>query len=207
MTIGEILKNARVDKKYSIAHLEGLTKIKRSFIEAIEEENWSVLPPFPTVLGFVKSVAGALEVDEKTAVAVLKRDYTPKKLVISPKPDIGSKFVWSPKITFMIGVGLVLLVVFGYLGFQYYRFTSPPKLSVDSPKEAQAVSGNSVLVFGTTDIDSKLTVNNQPVLVDDNGKFSVSINIVPETKEVVIKAISRSGKETVVSRTIKIQSN
>lgn len=199
------MKNARVDKKYSFAHLEGLTKIRRSFIEAIEEENWSALPPFPTVLGFVKSIAGALEIDEKATVAVLKRDYIPKKLSISPKPDVTSKFVWSPKITFAVGVIAVLVVMFGYLGFQYYRFVSPPNLKVESPRQSQEIKGNSVLVFGTTDADSKITVNNQPVLVDDNGKFSVSIDIVPETKQIVIKAISRSGKETTVSRTIKIQ--
>lgn len=199
------MKNARVDKKYSFAHLEGLTKIRRSFIEAIEEENWSALPPFPTVLGFVKSIAGALEIDEKATVAVLKRDYIPKKLSISPKPDVTSKFVWSPKITFAVGVIVVLVVMFGYLGFQYYRFVSPPNLKVESPRQSQEIKGNSVLVFGTTDADSKITVNNQPVLVDDNGKFSVSIDIVPETKQIVIKAISRSGKETTVSRTIKIQ--
>lgn len=199
------MKNARVDKKYSFAHLEGLTKIRRSFIEAIEEENWSALPPFPTVLGFVKSIAGALEIDEKATVAVLKRDYIPKKLSISPKPDVTSKFVWSPKITFAVGVIAVLVVMFGYLGFQYYRFVSPPNLKVESPRQSQEIKGNSVLVFGTTDADSKITVNNQPVLVDDNGKFSVSIDIVPETKQIVIKAISRSGKETIVSRTIKIQ--
>ena len=35
-TIGEILKNARVNKKYSLAHVEGLTKIKKDFIDAIE---------------------------------------------------------------------------------------------------------------------------------------------------------------------------
>lgn len=201
------MKNARVDKKYSFAHLEGMTKIKKSFIQAIEEENWSVLPPFPTVLGFVKSIAGALEIDEKATVAVLKRDYIPKKLFISPKPDVTSKFVWSPKLTFAVGVIAVLLVMFGYLGFQYYRFVSPPNLKVESPKESQEIKGNSVLVFGTTDADSKITVNNQPVLVDENGKFSVSIDIVPETKQIVIKAISRSGKETTVSRKITVQSN
>ena len=70
-TIGEILKDARVGKKYSLEHLERVTKIKSEFIDSIEEEKWEELPPFPTVLGFVKNLAMALDVDEKMAAALL----------------------------------------------------------------------------------------------------------------------------------------
>lgn len=204
-TIGEILKNARVNKKYSLAHVEGLTKIKSSFIDAIEKHRWDKLPPFPTVLGFVKSLSAALEVDQSMAVAVLKRDYPPKKLNINPKPDVSSRFTWSPKLTFAIGVGAILLVVLGYLALQYSHFISSPDLTIESPKEGQVINGNSVLVFGTTEADAKIVVNNQPVLVDSDGKFSVSIGVTKETNEVTIKAISRSGKETTVSRKIEVQ--
>jgi cytoskeletal protein RodZ len=204
-TIGQILKDARVKKKYSLKKLGDITKIRSEFIESVEKGKWESLPPFPTVLGFVKSVSAPLDIDEKMAVAVLKRDYPPKKLNINPKPDISSKFVWSPKLTFSIGIALAALLIFGYLGFQYFRFISPPRLSVESPKESQIVSGNSVLVFGSTEGDAKITVNNQPVLVSEDGKFSVSIGVAPETHEIVIKAISRSGKETIMRRTITVR--
>jgi cytoskeletal protein RodZ len=203
-TIGQILKDARISKSYSLVHLEGITKIKSGFIDLIEKEKWDGLPPFPTVLGFVKSLSTTLNVDSKMAVAVLKRDYPPKKLKITPKPDLGSKFTWSPKFTFIVGVSAVLFVILGYFLFQYIHFVSPPDLSVDSPKENQVVVGDSVTVFGSTDSDAKITVNDQPVIVSTDGKFSVSLEIAEETKEVVIKASSRSGKTTIVSRKIQI---
>ncbi|HKB88209.1 MAG TPA: helix-turn-helix domain-containing protein [Patescibacteria group bacterium] len=204
-TIGQIIKSARVTKSYSQIHVEGMTKIKSNFIDSIEKENWDELPPFPTVLGFVKSISMALEVDPKLAVAVLKRDYPPKKLSIVPKPDVSRKFVWSPKLTFVLGVSLVLISLFGYLGFQYVRFTSPPSLTVESPKENQTVSGSSVVVFGTTDSDAKIVINNQPITVNDDGKFSYTIEVTKETKEVTIVASSRSGKVTIISRKIKVE--
>lgn len=200
--IGQLLKEARDQKGYSLIKLENITKIKLSFIELIEKEEWDKLPAFPTVLGFVKNIAAALGMDEKMAVAVLKRDYPPKKLNINPKPDISSKFLWSPKITFIIGVSAIVVLFFGYLIFQYVRFISPPRLNVESPKQGQTISGNNVLVFGSTDVDSKLMINNQPVLIDDDGKFSVTLNVVPETKEIDIVATSRSGKMTEVKRNI-----
>lgn len=204
-TIGQIIKEARVGKKLSLARVEEITKIKSSFVDSIEKERWEKLPAFPTVLGFVKSIAGSLGIDEKTAVAVLKRDYPPKKLIINPKPDVVPKFVWSPKLTFIVGVGAALAVIFGYLIFQYIHFISPPNLSVESPKEGQVIDGDSVMVFGSTEADSKITVNNQPILVDEDGKFSVTLEITKDTNEVIVKSISRSGKETVISRKIKVE--
>lgn len=205
-TIGQILKNARVTKKYSLMNVEEMTKIKSGFIDSIEKENWESLPQFPTVLGFVKSISSSLNIDPKMAVAILKRDYPPKKLRITPKPDVSRKFVWSPKLTFALGVSVILLTLLGYLAFQYIHFISPPRLNIDSPKEAQVVTGSSVIVFGSTDSDVKITVNNQPVMVSDDGKFSVSLDVVKDTKEVVVTASSRSGKASTVIRKITVES-
>lgn len=204
-TIGQIIKSARVKKKLSFRKLEEATKIRASFIKSIEEEKWNALPTFTTILGFVKSISTVLRIDQHMVIAVLKRDYPPKKLNINPKPDAFSRFTWSPKLTFAIGVVAVILIVLGYIGFQYFKFISPPGLTVDSPKENQIVDGNSVLVFGSTDSDVKIEVNNQPVLVDADGKFSVNLGVVSATKEIDIKAISRSGKERVISRKITVQ--
>jgi len=93
----------------------------------------------------------------------------------------------------------------GYLGFQYKRFISPPFLRVDSPQENQQVVGESVLVFGSTDYDAKIVVNDQPVIVDQDGKFSVNLKVSRDTKEVDIIATSRSGKMTEVKRNIEVQ--
>jgi len=201
-TIGQIINTARVNKNISIKKLEDVTKIKALFIESIEKEKWNSLPTFSTILGFVKTLASTLGIDPKMAVAILKRDYPPKKLNINPKPDVSSKFTWQPKFTFAIGIGVVVLIILGYLGFQYKRFISPPSLTVDSPKENQTVTGNSVLVFGSTDSDVKITVDNQPVLVGDDGKFSTSIEITSATSEIDIVATSRSGKINEVKRKI-----
>lgn len=205
--IGQVIEFARRDKKLSYQKLEETTKIRSSFVEAIEKEEWHKLPPFPTVLGFVKSLSSALDIDEKMTIAVLKRDYPPKKLNINPKPDISSKPSWNPKLTFILGVGLVAVAILGYLIFQYAKFTSSPRVSLTSPVEGQVVNGDTVLVFGTTDTDVKVTVDNEPVLVDEEGKFSTNIGISQDTTKIVVKATSRSGKETVIERKILVQSN
>jgi hypothetical protein len=104
-----------------------------------------------------------------------------------------------------LGISLVILSILGYLTFQYIRFISPPPVTVESPIEGQIVTGNSLMVFGTTESDAKITVDNQPVLVNDDGKFSTTIGVTPETSQIVIIASSRSGKERTISRKITVQ--
>jgi len=203
-TIGEILKKERLSKKYSLRKIEELTKIKKEFIDDIENCRWNRLPEYSTVLGFVKSLSQYLEIDERKAVAVLKRDYPPKKQdQMNPKPDIVNKFNWSPKLTFWFGFIFTFLLVILYLLFQYKKFVSPPNLVVDLPEENQTILQNKVRVLGKTDSDAVITVNNQPVLISNDGDFEVKLQITSETNEIFIKAVSRSGKETVIRRNIK----
>lgn len=203
-SVGSLLKKARLKKKLSREGLARATKIKIEFIEAVETETWQFLPEFPVVYGFVRNLASFLKIDEKHALALLKRDYPPKVLPISPKPEIAQKFVWGPKATFLTGVVLVSLMIFGYLGFQYFKFTSPPPLSLEIPVENQETSERSLKVKGATDPEVVVRVNNQPALVKENGEFETEIEIFEGTTEVEVKAVSRSGKETVVIRRIKV---
>jgi len=195
-TIGQILKEARVKKNISLIKLENLTKIKRDFILKLEKDDWDNLPEFPVVSGFVKNLANALGVSSDTANAVLKRDYPPKKLAINPKPDIGGKFVWSPKLTFAIGIGILLVSVLGYLGIEYTKFIKSPELIINNPVENQQVLQTKVKIEGKTTTDAILTVNNQPIILDQDGKFVTEIEVTKDTKELIFVAISRSGKKT-----------
>ena len=195
-TIGQILKEARMKKGVSLVKLENLTKIKREFISKIENNDWDNLPEFPVVSGFVKNIANAVNVSISKANAILRRDYPPKKLSINPTPDVGSKFVWSPKLTFVVGISFLLILVLGYLGFEYLKFVKPPELIVISPKENEQILQNKVKIEGKTTTDAIVTVNNQPIILDINGKCSTDLEITKETEELKFKATSRSGKVT-----------
>lgn len=202
-TIGERLKEARSRKKYSIEKLEKETKIKGEFIRAVENEEWEKLPDFPVVQGFVKSIAQAVKMDEKGAAALLRRDYPPKELQVNPEPDVSDKFTWSPKMTFFVGVALVVIALLSYLGYEYYQFISPPSLLVSSPQEGQVVEERTLEVKGEVEPDATLRVNNQPVLVKEDGNFFTTLEISSKTNEIIVRAISRSGKETVIRRKIE----
>lgn len=196
ITIGQILKNARLKKKLSLSSLENRTKIKKEFIEKIENNAWGELPEFPIVSGFVKNLALFLDISVENANAFLRRDYPPKKLFINPKPDIQSKFSWSPKLTFATLISVLVLLVLGYLGYEYQKFIKPPEINITSPKENDILVEEKVKVEGKTTTDAVLTVNNQPIILDQEGKFITEIKITKETKALIFRAVSRSGKVT-----------
>jgi cytoskeletal protein RodZ len=201
-TIGKLLKDTRVKKRYSVARLEKITKIRTDYIRAIEAENWDSLPEKPVVAGFINSIAQSLGVDKKQTSALFRRDYPPRTLRVNPKPDLLNKFVWSPRLTFIVGIFLVVLTIIGYLAFQYINFISPPSLEVSTPFENQVITENKLKVTGTTDSDASVVVNNQPVIVGEGGNFMTEIEIFGGTGEIIISAKSRSGKETVIHRKI-----
>lgn len=204
-TIGQVLKEARTNKKISLDDLEFKTKIKKNFIRAIEVEDWEKLPTYSVVLGFVRSIAERIGVQSDFALALLRRDYPPKKEVkVSPTPNLENKVVWSPRLTFILGISIFLILILGYLGIQYISFISPPELVINKPKENEQVLSKTVKVEGKTDTDAKVEVNNQPVLVDQDGNFTTSVEISENTSTLLIKSTSRSGKETVIERKIKL---
>lgn len=201
-SIGETIKECRTKKKLSRERLENITKIKREFIEALENSNWDILPDYPVVSGFVKNISGALDLDEAHMTALLRRDYPPKILRVNPKPEIRDKFKWSPRATFITGVIVILFIVFSYLGLSYLRFITPPHLELQEPIENQVVKESSLKVRGKTDGEAFVEVNNQPVIVGEDGYFETEVEIFEGTQEIVIVAKSRSGKETVIHRKI-----
>jgi len=204
-TIGSFIKEARVRKKYSLEKLENITKIKKDFIVGLEKQDWVSLPDFPVLTGFVKNIAKALGLNEGSTIAILKRDYPPKSLSINPKPDVSDKFIWSPRLTFLVGVGVVLVAVISYLLISYIQFLSPPSLEVFEPRAEQVVTESNLKVTGKTTTDAVVTVNNQPFIVSDEGVFEGEIEVFEGTEEIIVKATSRSGKVTTESRKIKVE--
>lgn len=201
-TVGKVIREGRLKKKLSYSVLSEETKIKKDFLQAIEKENWKVLPDLTVVTGFVKSMAHALGMSERRLTAILRRDYPPKKVTINPSPDVSDKFMWSPRLTFLLGALIVSIFVLGYLAFQYIKFIAPPSLEVYTPVDEMTVEEKKVLVRGKTDTDAVIRINNQPVIVDQDGRFVTEIQIYQGTEEIIVEAQSRAGKSTVVKRKI-----
>lgn len=64
-SVGEILQRARSDRGGTIDEASRVTKIPRRYLEALEQENYEILPAPVYTRGFLRSYAGYLGVVTK----------------------------------------------------------------------------------------------------------------------------------------------
>ncbi|NLO22322.1 MAG: helix-turn-helix domain-containing protein [Syntrophomonadaceae bacterium] len=73
MGFGETLRNTRINKQITLEQIEEDTKIRRMYLEAIEDENFAVLPPRVYAIGFVKKYVRYLGLDESQLIEEFKQ--------------------------------------------------------------------------------------------------------------------------------------
>ncbi len=136
---GEKLREARQQQGFSIAFVEEETKIRKLYLNALEEEDFAVLPPQVYANGFVKRYARFLKLDDEE----LSREF--KELAygsteteeISPipvKPKKESLLNQMPVRNIAIAAAFLLVVILagnyllGYLtdGLRQDNATKPP---------------------------------------------------------------------------------
>ena len=89
--------------------------------------------------------------------------------------------------------------------------TVPPTLNVTAPAEGYKTNNSKLVVSGeTNDITSgpvTLTVNDSPVVVSEGGTFSTEVTLTEGENQIVVKAVDAAGKQTVVTRTVYLDTN
>jgi cytoskeletal protein RodZ len=82
---GQILRDARVQKGWNITQAEDITKIRVRYLEALEEENYRVLPGSTYVKGFLRTYAKHLGLDSEEIISLYKSSE-----VVEDQPKINS---------------------------------------------------------------------------------------------------------------------
>jgi cytoskeletal protein RodZ len=206
MTLGERLKKLRGDKRISLNDVARATKIRIDYLENLEEGNYEKLPVDVYVKGFLRSYAEFLGVEEDLFIRLFEKEKgikkniekkrSPRKEKSAIKPVDISSFVFTPKKVSIILVVVLFLAGFIYLYREIGSFSSAPQLVILSPDDNAQVKGNSIYIEGATDKDAKLFINNQPILVNDDGKFRENVTVQPGVNVLNVRSVNRFNKET-----------
>jgi len=99
--LGRLLKGEREKKGFSLDQLSRITRLRRHFIEALEDENWDRLPSPVYVKGFIRSYAQGLGFDGKEAISLYERiapveEEIPKPLTVLKEPKRRSAYFIIP---------------------------------------------------------------------------------------------------------------
>ncbi len=209
-TVGQILKEARENKLYTLDDVEKHTKIRKEMLQALERDDFEKLPPLTFIQGFIKNYGKFLGLDANKLLAVFRRDYEAQKhppmVMESLKKPVGNKkFFIQP--SHLIGLTVVLIVLgfFAYLWVEYRQFAGAPELLLNSPVEGQTVDIPSVVVEGQTDPDAKVKINDQDIGVDQDGKFREEIKLAGSSNEITVTSTSKFSQTSTEKRTVFVK--
>lgn len=115
--VGEILRDARIAVGQDLAHVSERLRIRRVYIEAIEESRLADLPGLPYAIGFVRAYADHLGLDTAKLVEKFKQeasDLESKTQLILPEPIAVGRTPTGPVVFLSL-----LLLACAYGGWLY----------------------------------------------------------------------------------------
>ncbi len=209
-SIGELLREERTHFGMTIDDFSRLTRIRKQYIVALEENRFSDLPAATFVKGYIRIYGQVCGFDHRPVIGLLRRDYKESavgKLVPSEflRPSVKSRAVWAPVTYAFFGLLTVFLSLVGYVGYQWYLLQKPPELLIFEPKESEFVSAE-VLVTGRTISDGVVSVNSQPVAIDPDGSFSSRVRFSREgINTFTVDVSDHRGKKNVLQRSVHVR--
>jgi cytoskeletal protein RodZ len=205
--VGQKLRETRTKQGLSVGDVEKAIKIKSSFILALERGEYHKLPS-AYVQGFVSNYIDFLHLPKRETMALFRREYDAKadfrvlpEGLAKQEPYRSRRFRITPRLMLLI---FGVLVLCGFLAYQFRFAYLNPKLVIFQPTNEAAVSRN-VVVKGETDANVTLTINEEIVSVSTDGTFSKTITVFPGKSTLIIRAVNRMGKETVTERSVSVE--
>ncbi len=111
-TVGEILRDARLERDIDLQGISEMLRIRKSYIEAIEENRLPDLPGMTYAVGFVRTYATSLDLETDVLVSRFKQeasDFESRTRLNFPEPIPGSR----------VPTGSIIFIAFVLLAASY----------------------------------------------------------------------------------------
>lgn len=215
LTLGERLAQIRAERRMSLHEISRGTRIQIKYLQYLESGEYDKLPAQVYVKGFLRSYANFMGVSESPLIRSyerergiqynIKKERNPENEQEAKKPFSIHTFAITPKVITLAGIIFLIVGGFFYLYTELDNFISTPMLIVSSPIDNETTSGSQIYIIGRSDKDGRIFINEQSVVVNDEGEFNESISLQEGLNIITIRAINRFEKETV--KTLSIHSN
>lgn len=211
ININQRIQNVRLEKGLTLEEVSKATKIKTSFLSAIESGEYEKLPSAAYAQGFVRNYIKFLGLPEKETLAFFRREFdTNKNYKVLPTGLHKGKYFSFSNLRIKqkaIIIALVFIALFSFIFYQYKDAIINPSLDIFSPSKEEIFSSSIISVAGKTEPGVTVFINGNPVVVEDNGAFKKSIVILSGKTTIEIKAVNHFNRETIVKREVKIESS
>jgi cytoskeletal protein RodZ len=166
--LGEMLRSAREAKGVSLAQAEAATMIKRVYLQALEDDDHTLLPGAVYTKGFLRNYATYLGLDPNHVLSAYHREYPElSQDIVAPsaiKPHGTSQLITGGTLASAV---LVLVIaffsVYVYRQVQAFRQASPAASTADAVATPTAIPPTpTALAVAAVSIPSTATPAPQP---------------------------------------------
>ncbi len=212
-SLGARIRKRREECGMSIADLARAAKIAPHYIAALERADFHALCAKIYAHGFLKKILRALqERNSQEFAALLDAEWNAKigvqweKALIKKSGEAVRQSRMTQKLMAWVGVAIVGLFLFSFVGVQLIGFFGAPHLLVAEPgDENTSVQDRMIVARGEAERESQLTVNGRELIIDESGKFSEKIDLRAGVNTLAFRLTDRFGKMTEVMRYIVVE--
>lgn len=197
LKVGDILRRARIEKKYSIEDVEQAIRVSIQHITAIEEDRLEVLPGRVYALGFIRAYAEHVGLDSNKILELLKQQsgekISVKEQIAPPETQLDNYELPSLKVFIFIFVLLAGIILFKnfYSGSAFLSSGDIPQI----PKDLKS----------QTTLLAKPDVKKEIIITDKTEPEPVATNqIVLKAIENVWLEIRDENRVTLFSRVLSV---
>lgn len=104
----------------------------------------------------------------------------------------------------IIFVVLAIVLIGGYGLFEARKLIEGPDITIEYPIDGSSTSSTGVVIAGTAQNISFLTINDLPSYTDKAGNFSELLSIPPGFTVLTVRAVDRFGRRTSKSVAINV---
>lgn len=132
--IGNSLRDARLRRGIDLAEVEAKTKIRVKYLEALEDEEFDVLPAETYVKGFLRTYADFLGLEGRLYVEEYNSRFAAGDEPIAREPDSKPSRVRSSESNFVVVAlaGIIAVTVLVVVAWQFGASGDSPQDEVDS---------------------------------------------------------------------------
>lgn len=208
-TVAELLVFARKQREVTLEQAAAAIQISPLYLEALERGDYARLPCLVYSQNFVKQYGAFLGLHTPPLLRLFEQEWElfaklqPALIDVPRREQPRRRDFWKlPRLMRVSGAVAAIGLVLAYFGHGLYQLRQPPTLVVESPSEEQLLTKQLVLVRGQTEPEAAISINNQVILSDAQGRFHENVPLLPGVNIIEIQAKKKYSRESKVYRKI-----
>lgn len=210
LTCGAYLRKVREQKGITLDKVSQDSKIVKRLLQAIENDDYRVLPPPVYLKGLIKKYAHYLHLDEEQVLEFYQKsngrkvssdnkDALPQNRFTTPRSLI---FTIFSKVLSQIIKYSLLIIILGYFIFELAQFILPARIIIFYPPQDLMTSMSELSLSGKVIRTKTLYFQGQEISFDSQGFFKEQITLNPGLNVLEFKALNSLGKTTTIEQKV-----